>query len=906
MATKLHSIGREIVPAGSSRRVLLSNYREALLGSVACIATLAAAAMPAAAACDAPVSTGGVDVIQCSGTITSTNAPAVTYTSTTNSFEILSSAAISTKGASAFGIYGYGESLYVLINSTGSVRTTGDNAHGLFALGFNAATIARFDGSVVTSGAGAYGIYTNTTSQNYGNSGILSIGSVTTSGVGAHGLYSTTTADGSGPTIPWGSQIRMIAEGAVTTYGNDARGIYADNFRGGFPGTGDVTVTVNGTVATYGNNAEGVLAINGAAGTTTVNNTGSIITRGTFSHGISANNGLSAGADGNISISSTNSIRTYGRGADGIRASAGGASGDVSIGVGGTLVTTGADATAIRAYAAAGSVVVSIAGGATVSSVQNAIDVSGTAATIRNSGTIDGSILVNAPGATVTNLSSGVINSGSDIALGTSGGTLTNSGTIAPGGSGALRTTTLSGNFVQTSSGKLAIETSWNTGGSDRLAVTGTANVAGTILIKPTDLGSPQGLSRSFTVLTAAGGIVDNGIAVANTAAAKYTLTKPDANTINVSAAIDFRGDAAAGLNANQKAVGTALNQVFTSGGSLGFMPALLTLASNQYGRAMQQLAPTGESANFSGAVQTGNTFANHLMSCREAGEISDGDRFIRDGQCVWARVGGRRLESSGSRDGLAFGETSGFISAGAQLKLHGDWRIGAGVGFEQAELSTKNDATTQTERVHLGGVLKYVPGPWTFAASINGGFAQHDNVRRVTFADFGSVARSESESSFIAGRLTTAYLISSGMWYLKPQMELAATNLVRDGYSESAAGGIALQVAKSDSSVLSATPMLEVGAEHRFGNAVYRGFVRGGATFRDTDVFVTTASFVGAPAGAAPFALTSKIDRTTGDFGAGVDAIIPGRTSLRVQYDGQVGQTTTHHSGGAKLSVQF
>ena len=612
------------------------------------------------------------------------------------------------------------------------------------------------------------------------------------------------------------------------------------------------------------------------------------------------------GADSNITISSSNAIRTHGTGADGIRVNALGASGNVSIGVTGTVVTSGADATAIRANAAAGSVAVSIAGGATVASVQTAIDVSGTTATIRNGGSIDGNISVNGHGATIANLNNAVIRSGSDISFGTSGGTLTNAGTIAPGGGGALRTTTLTGNFVQTSTGTLSVDTSWKAGASDRLAVTGTAAVASTILVKPGELGSQQGLSRSFTVLTAAGGIVDNGISFANTAAATYALAKPDANTINVNAAVDFRGDAAAGLNANQLALGAALNQVFTSGGSLGFMPALLTLSSGQYARAIQQLSPTTESATFAGAIQTGNTFANHLLSCREAGESGDANRFIREGQCVWARIGGRRLENNGSRDGLGIGETSGFLSAGAQLKVHGNWRIGAGIGFEQAELSTKSDSSTQTERIHLGGVLKYNPGAWMFAASVNGGFARHDNVRHVTFADFGSTARSESESSFIAGRFTAAYLISRGMWYLKPQVEFAATNLVRDGYSESGDGGIALQVAKSDSSVLSATPTFEVGAEHQFGGAVDRGFVRGGATFRDTEVFVTTASFVGAPAGVAPFALTSRLDRITGDFGGGIDATIPGRTSLRVQYDGQVGQTTTHHSGGAKLSVQF
>lgn len=636
MATKSHSFERGIVTAGRSQRPILSKFREALLGSVAFMGTLAAVTMPAAAACNTTTVQAGVVVIQCSGAITAINSPGISYTSlNTDAFEILSSSTITTTGANSFGIYGYGEGPYVLVNSTGSVRTTGDYAHGVVAIGRNAIAIARFEGNVTTSGAGAYGIYTNSTSQSFGNSGILSIGSVTTSGVGAHGLYSTTDADGSGPSAPTGAIIRMISEGTVTTKGNDARGIYADNFRGGFPGTGDVTVTVSGKVSTSGNNAEGVLAVNGAAGTTTVNSTGSIITRGTFSHGISASNGMAPGADGNIIISSTNSIVTSGMGADGIRAIAAGTSGDISIGVGGTLVTSATDATAIRANAAAGSVTVSIAAGSNVSSVQNAIDVSGTAATVRNAGTISGNILVDAPGAAITNLSGGVINSGSDISLGTAGGTLTNSGTLAPGGSGALRTTTLSGDFVQTSSGKLAVDVSWSSGVSDRLAVTGTANVAGTILIKPMDLGSQQGMSRSFMVLSAAGGIVDNGISIANTAVAKYTLAKPDANTINVSAAVDFRGDAAAGLNANQKAVGTAINQVFLNGGSLGFMPSLMTLASNQYARAMQQLAPTGESANFSGAVQTGNAFASQLLSCREAGESTDGNRFIREGQCV-------------------------------------------------------------------------------------------------------------------------------------------------------------------------------------------------------------------------------------------------------------------------------
>ncbi len=225
MATNFNTSGRVCCDEAGGKRPHLYRYREALLGSVACISALAAATLPAAAACDSPVTANGILIIQCSGTITSKDAPAVSYSSTTDPFEILSSATISTTGANAYGIYGYGEGPYVLINSTGSVRTTGDNAHGVVAVGRNTIAVALFDGSVVTLGAGAHGIYTTSTSQTFGNSGILSIGSVSTSGDGAHGLYSTTDADGTGPTVPTGSIIRMISEGNITTKGNDARGV---------------------------------------------------------------------------------------------------------------------------------------------------------------------------------------------------------------------------------------------------------------------------------------------------------------------------------------------------------------------------------------------------------------------------------------------------------------------------------------------------------------------------------------------------------------------------------------------------------------------------------------------------------------------------------------------------------
>ncbi len=891
----------------------LSRHRNALLGSAASIAALSLGPSAALAACVEAGSANGIIIYECSGTINGTNAPAVQYSSTVSAFEILStgtSVTISTTGAHAYGIYGYGEGPYVYINSSGSIRTTGDFAHGAVTIGRNNYSVSYFDGSITTGGANAYGVHAQTSGTTNLYAGITSIGTVTTTGSGSHGLHAATDAEMPAVPASINGTIDVLARSHISTTGNEARGIYADNLRGGFAGSGNVWVGLTGSITTAGNFAEGILVNNRAAGQITIVNQGAIATAGTSSHGIYASNGFVPSSDGNISVTSSGTIGTHGASSDGIHVDAAGASGNVSIAVTGRIETTSASSMGIYVRANGGNASVVVGGGGSVSSHTTAIDMSGLSANLSNSGTINGNVYINAQNGSFINGTGSTLNAGADIYFGAYGGmfnngTMTNSGTLSPGGAGVLRTTTLTGDFVQTSGGRLAIDTNWQTGTSDLLAVTGTATIAGTVLVNPINLGSQAGLTRTFTILTAAGGIIDNGITIANTAAVTYGLVRPDANTLNVNAAIDFRGNAGTNLNSNQRSIGSALNSTFAAGGSLGFMPALLTLDSSTYGAALSQLAPTGDAAAFAGAIQTGNTFANHLLSCRVAGESREANRFIREGQCVWARISARRLENEGRSDSIGFSENSSFFSAGAQLKLQGDWRIGAGLGYEQASTTANSKATNLADRLHVGGVVKYNPGPWLLAAGVTGGKGWNDSTRRISFGGFSSVATSDSETSFVTGRLTAAYLMSRGDWYLKPQIEIASTRLMRDSYTEHAAGGVALRVARTDANVTSLSPSVEVGAEHSFQGAMYRAFVRGGASFRDKDTFVTTASFADA-GGGAPFTTASRIDRMTADIGAGVDITMHGSTNVRVQYDGQIGQRTTSHSGSAKVSVPF
>lgn len=697
--------------------------------------------------------------------------------------------------------------------------------------------------------------------------------------------------------------IQIESTATISTTDFRAHGIEANSF------SGAKSVNSSGAISTTGDQAYGINSSSSDSSASIISN-GAISTSGRSALGLygwSSWNAVSIEANGAISTTGGDAHGIFGYGSVGVTITSRGA-----------ITTTGGNAYGIFGYGAGvGNVSVDITSTGSVTSSGNGayavyvLRSSAATATINNAGTVTGDVyLTGASGSSFNNLAGGVFNSGGIANL--NGLTLNNAGTVSPGGTGTIRTTTLTGNYVQTSTGVLKVDADWTgnggAGAADRLAITGTAALAGTVVVNPINFPTTGGLTKQFTILTADHGITNNGITIANTAAVNYALLFPDANTMNVRATINFQGVGLNNLTLNQNSVGGNLNTILGGGTQLPFMTSLMQIpAGGGLGGALNQLSPIGDGGSFSTAMNTGNTFGQQLLSCRMAGEETDTNRFIREGQCVWARVNARRFENGGRGDGAGYRENALFYSAGAQVKVAPDWRIGGGLGYETLGLTSDTNASSNGERLHVGGVVKYNPGPWLFAAGVTGGWGWHDNRRSVSFGGFGASATSSSESSFHASRLTAAYLLSRGALYLKPQVELASTHLTRDGYTERGTGGIALRVGKTDATVLSASPSLEIGLESRgAAGGVIRGYVKGGATFRDTDTFVTTASFADAPIGTLPFAISTRTDKSVADIGAGLDIISAGDTALRIQYDGQLGSRTTLHSGGAKLSVRF
>ena len=143
-------------------------------------------------------------------------------------------------------------------------------------------------------------------------------------------------------------------------------------------------------------------------------------------------------------------------------------------------------------------------------------------------------------------------------------GEVTNDGTLAPGGRGAVLETVLGDNFVQGASGVFAVDLdpAAISDRNDHLIVSDTATLAGNVAVSMLSL--PTVAADSYIILiTATGGagsLIPAGLGlIASPAAARHAA--PSTATIWSSAfAIDFTAD---GLNPNQRAIAANLDQIY-------------------------------------------------------------------------------------------------------------------------------------------------------------------------------------------------------------------------------------------------------------------------------------------------------------------------------------------------------
>ncbi len=820
-------------------------------------------------------------------------------------------------GTATAGIYSYNRNTDLTV-TTGSGAVTGG------VTGIYSRNLGTGDLTVTTGPGTVTGSFFGINSRNY-NGGALSVtttGDVT--GTAIYGIrslnFGTDLTISTGPgTVSggrWGINSTNLGSGALTvTTTGDVTGTLNDGiYSGNFGGSGFNITTGPGTVL---GGRSGIFAINtGGAGVLSVTSSGAV-TGGTgfgiytfTGAGKQTNITLNSGAD----VSATSGLAIFNDAGDSTITMKSG-----SKVTGQVLANDGSDDLVITGTADIAGVTL-FDGGDDTSIADGMIDTvtfqNAAFAGPLNTGifqnfegmTIDGGVVAFTGGPlTAGELGLSLINGGVlDVSAGsfTIDGDFNNTGGVlnmAGGPAGSV--ITVNGDYTQGAGGVLIVDVNQNVPAADKVVVNGSASVAGSVVPNVVGAGSASG---QVNILTATGGVTNNGVSVTDTAVADYTLLFPDANTMALGFAIDFTPANSAGLTPNQFAVANNFNAVLEAGGG-GLNPLLTFLVGvvdlETYASLLDRLHPEHYLAQVQNTILSHQFFMDSVMSCPTA---SGAGAIVAEDQCVWAKIGGRTFEWDRSRTNIGGDEDAWNIAGGAQVALSGNWRLGAALSYENSNLDTQNAAHSEGDRLEGALVLKNRWGNTSLAAAAFGGHGWFDTERTIGFAGIG-VANGDHEITFGGVHARLGHTFDQGRWYFKPMVDFDAIYLDYGGFRETGGGAASLNVRSEEDWVLSASPALEIGGETRLeSGAIVRPFVRAGVTFfNDTD-FQLTSSFLGAPSGVPTFTVGSEFEEVFFDVSAGVDVMSIDGFNLKLNYGGRFSEDGEQHSGGIKFGAKF
>jgi len=207
-----------------------------------------------------------------------------------------------------------------------------------------------------------------------------------------------------------------------------------------------------------------------------------------------------------------------------------------------------------------------------------------------------------------------------------------------------------------------------------------------------------------------------------------------------------------------------------------------------------------------------------------------------------------------------------------------------------------------------VGMTVKHQTGNWLFAGALDLGAAIADTQRFVGFV--GTTANSRSSIWHADARLRAAYLVETGLVYIKPSIDLDLIYMSMPSFSETGAGALNLNVNSMSKTLGVVTPAVEFGATFtdRLSPTVVRPFVSGGVSWFTDKTWTVSSTFAGTPAGVPAFETSTVLPDTVYKVSAGLDIINKkaGALDMRFVYDGQFANGFQSHSGSVKASVRF
>jgi len=776
--------------------------------------------------------------------------------------------------------------------------------------------------------------------------------SITTKGTNAHGVLAQSLGGGGGwivglsesATNPFNSpamagnagKIDLSLGGSISTGGDGAYGVLAQSVGGGGVLGGDLAAATTASAFPVDDPKKPNNRV-GSGGDIVIDNTGSIVTTGKNAHAIFAQ---SVGGGGGLYTTGT-------LGANGVTwnswmgTSGGqGDAGPVTITNSGLVQASGTGSSAVyvntQGQSDTSQVSVSNTGTITGNSSAPAILLTGGNkngdGSVVNSGTIGnvGGTAISAPDsfAAVTNNTGGTINGSLDLGIsgmlqnhgtwgtgGGSSGVVENAadGTLNIGGGNAdpLGASSLAG--MLQSSGVIGATTDFFNAKASLLNVLGVAalNNGTSIALNPLSITRTPVTILTGEVVTSPAyiGVTDPG----NSFLIDYGVTRPTPQSLDVQViGSQFLAQAKtyAPQNTNAQQVAAQWNTDISvnpiNQGEAQTLARFATIGNGvAYVQALNQLTNESAQAATVAHVVAGNAFVERMNSCPR---FEDGAQDTREHDCVWGRVIGNDGDRDASGDSVGYHQSGNVFQLGGQKEVATDWFVGASASADESDLGTIH----ANDDVHghgftAGVVIKHQMNDWLVSAALEGGSMSYDATRRMQLPGMDGTAQGDYDVSHWGIHSRISRQIAFNSWYLRPYVDLHATHIHADGYTEQGAGPLDLTVKQSTTNVFGASPMLEAGSNFVFGNgASLQVYGAVGGTFYNQGTLGADMRFADAAPGNGSFHIASDLPSDRFKATAGLDLKTSDHWDMRLEYGGEFASHFKSNTDALKVTYKF
>ncbi|MEO8024683.1 autotransporter domain-containing protein, partial [Polaromonas sp.] len=471
-----------------------------------------------------------------------------------------------------------------------------------------------------------------------------------------------------------------------------------------------------------------------------------------------------------------------------------------------------------------------------------------------------------------TNVNAGTLSANGSIANSAvtvnSGGTLGGNGTLgsttiatggvlAPGNS--IGTLTVNGNlnFAAGSIYRVEVDAA---GANDRINATGTATLNGGTVDVQAGAGT-YAANRTYTILNAAAGRTGNFAGVTSNLAFLTPTLGYDANNVFLTLARNDVSFSAVAVTPNQIATSTALQNA--NGDATGDMStvqtALTGLSAAQARAAYDSASGTGLVALRSTGASFAAGFGNQLQARLAAvggantqvgafaggpillaandrvsdlmapvsdspqkfslagGASSSSSSASSEGRGFWLRGSGGHQNTKSDSNAAASELRNSGISAGFDAELREGLVVGAALSSGTSRLGFDNNDTGKSSGSALAVYGSYASGLWAFKGSASAAWNSNHMNRAVTVGALNRTASSDFGSNTLSAYGEASYSLPMNGWTLQPLAALSLSRSKTDGFTETGAGALNLQVAgqtvTSTKSLLGAKASFDAGS---------------------------------------------------------------------------------------------